>query len=120
MNRVLRSGLALCAGFGLTAAAIALSDRDRHDHEVPGAKLGVLEMNDYCRRAYGDRARAVHPGDGAYGWRCWRTTNGLIDSTEISMDVACEVMYGKPAYAQSHDFGSPFSWECFRGPQPSS
>ena len=120
MNRWLRGGLALCIGFGLTVAAITVADRNADNDELPGTKLGALDMDDYCQKAHGDRASAVHFGDGAFGWRCWVTTNELLTPQDISVDTACETMFGRPAYSESFSLESPFSWECFRGPKPKS
>lgn len=117
MNRVVRGGLALCTGFGLTLVAIKVADRDLTPTLPAGAKLGQLDMNGYCQRAYGPRSSAVHLSSGAYGWRCWTTNNGLVTRLEIRVDTACELTYDAPAYAESFDLDFPYSWECYRGPR---
>ena len=117
MNRVVRGGLALCTGFGLTLVAIKVADRDLTPTLPAGAKLGQLDMNGYCQRAYGPRSSAVHLSSGAYGWRCWTTNNGLVTRLEIRVDTACELTYDAPAYAESFDLDLPYSWECYRGPR---
>ena len=118
MNRWLRGGLALCAGFGSTVVAIDLADTGSLAAVAPGSKLGGLDLFDYCRTAYGDRASAVQRSGDAYGWRCWETVNRLITGHEIVFDDACRLLYGSPAYAESYNVSWPYSWECFRGPKP--
>lgn len=120
MNRWTRGGLALCTGFALTIAAITVADRNIASEQPPGTKLGPLNIGGYCHEEYGDRSSAVHFGVGAFGWRCWVTTNELLTSREISVDTACETMFGAPAYGDSYSLDSPFSWECFRGPRSRS
>jgi len=120
VNRWLRGALAICAGFGLTMAAITVTDRNAPREIPPGTKLGSLNMDEYCRAEYGDRASAVHIGSGAFGWRCWVVVNELLTPQDITVDTACETIFEPPAYSESFSPESPFSWECFRGPNPES
>ncbi len=119
MNRWLRGGLALCAGFVSAFVAIHVADNNHSSSVVPGTELGDLRPLDYCTAAYGDRATAVQISNDAYGWRCWVTVNGLVTPHEIDYSKACEVLYSPPAYARSYNVDWPYSWQCFRGPQAS-
>ena len=118
MNRWLRGSLALCAGFGSTVVAIGVADRGSVVTVAPGTKLGDLDVFEYCRQAYGERASAVQRSADAYGWACWETVNSLITGHEIVYSDACELVYDPPAYAESYNVDWPYSWECFRGPRP--
>ena len=118
MNRWLRGGLALTAGFGSTLVIIELAHTSTMKTVQPGDRLGELSMIDYCKQRYGDRSTAVHATPGAYGWRCWTEQNKILDPTEINADDACVLLYGAPAYGRSLDEANAFSWDCLRGPQP--
>ena len=115
MNRWIRGGTALALGFGITVLAVEI-ERRASDSGVPdGTTLGALDMEEHCRRAHGERARAVHPGIGAYGWQCWLVVDGLLTSYEIDGDQGCEVQYGRPAHAVVVNLDDPNGWSCVRG-----
>lgn len=115
MNRWVRGGFALGLGFGLTFVAIEIEENSRVRPEPNGTPLGTFDPTSYCRHEFGTRARAVHPGEGAYGWRCWIVIDGLLNSLELDADRACEISYGEPAYGEVVRFDDPFGWLCRRG-----
>lgn len=118
MNRVVRSGLALSLGFGLTMAAIKVADRDEPAATPPGTELGGVDFSAYCRRAHGSSATAqLDETQGAYGWRCWTTANDIITFRDIDLQEVCELAYGEPAYEQTANINDPHGWRCFRGPR---
>ena len=118
MNRVLRGGLALCTGFALTLVAIKVADRGHVSEAASGTKLGALDLDEYCRRAYGKQAVAIPVTGSAYGWRCWVQKNDLMTKQEINFDDACELLYEAPIYSQTFNPALDRSWECYRGPRP--
>lgn len=119
MNVWARAVLALATGFGLTVAAIEVMALDGDDGPPPGTRLGKLDFDEYCIRDVGPRAVAILVGDDAFGWRCWtRSASGLPTVYDVDVTVACEELYGAPAYAESWDLAVRYSWECFIGPRP--
>lgn len=118
MNRVIRGGLALCFGFGLTLAAIAIADHGEPAELPAGTVLGSVDFSRYCNSVYGDTATArLNEPLGAYGWRCWTTTNNIIANKDIDVHDACEVAFGSPVYEQTDNINDPYSWRCIRGPR---
>lgn len=119
MNRLVRSGLALCFGFGLTLAAITVADRGDPAALSPGTILGGVDFSTYCREEYGTAAAArLNSSQGAYGWRCWTTTNDIIAYKDIDMHDVCVQVYDEPVYEQTDNVNDPNSWQCRRGPRP--
>jgi len=117
MNRYLKGVLALCTGFVCAVTAITIAE-DQEPNGLPvGSKLGALDMAAFCRKEYGMQSTAIRIGGGAGDWRCWVQHNNVLERVEIDTDEACVTMYGPPAYSESFDPGSAFSWECFRGPR---
>ncbi|MGB8860945.1 MAG: hypothetical protein WCC60_16920 [Ilumatobacteraceae bacterium] len=119
MSRLVRGGLALCVGFGFALLAIKVADQG-HDHGLPpGTQLGGVDFNEYCRQAYGNASTArLTKSEGAYGWRCWTTVNGIITYHDIDVHDACELLYDGPVYDDTANVNDPYSWQCFRGPSP--
>jgi len=119
VNRIVRSGLALGFGLGFTLAAIAVADRGDPASVPPGTFLGGVDFGTYCREEYGTAAAArLNPSQGAFGWRCWTTTNDIIAYRDIDMHDVCARKYGEPVFEQSDDVNDPNSWRCRRGPRP--
>lgn len=118
MNRWLRGGLALGLGFSLTVLAIEIEQRTSEPDEAAGTLLGSLDMVKYCAAEHGDRARAIHPGSGAYGWQCWLFVGGLLTTYPVDASKGCGRQFGEPAYAEAGDPGDPNSWQCRRGSAP--
>ncbi|MEO5724886.1 MAG: hypothetical protein ABIQ39_09655 [Ilumatobacteraceae bacterium] len=116
MNRIVRSALALALGFGVAITAINVSDDVPGDK--PGTNLGQLNIDSYCQRAFDSTASAMTPTGDAYGWKCLLRHNGLFTSVDVDVSLACQTMFGAPAYAQSFDTSNRYSWQCFRGPNP--
>lgn len=116
MNRIVRGGLALCIGFGVTLVAIKVAD-NRTDPQPPGTALGSVDFGRYCSAMYGKASVArLDTTKGAYGWRCWTTVNDLISYADIDVGDACEQAYGAPAYDETTNVADPYSWQCYRGP----
>ena len=118
MNRLVRSTFSLCAGFGLALGAIAVADRNQVDEVPAGTVLGGVNFGNYCSEVYGRSATArLNESQGAFGWRCWTTTNNIIAYEDIDLHEACEFTFGAPTYERTNDINDPYSWECLRGPQ---
>jgi hypothetical protein len=109
--------MALGLGFGLTVAAISLQNSATVEREPRGTVLGPVDVAEYCEAKYGPRAKAIHPSPGAYGWRCWVSVNGVLESHELDFDEACSLSYDSPAYADLLNFDDPYGWACRRGPK---
>lgn len=118
MNRWVRGATALGLGFGLTVLAIEVERRVSDETEVPGTMLGALDITAYCTAEYGDRARAIHPEVGPFGWQCWVFVGGILTSYDVDTTRGCESQYGNPAYADPYLEGDPNGWSCKRGPAP--
>ena len=120
MNPFIRSGLALCFGFGLTLAAITVAGHGDPAADPIGTVLGSINFGEYCSELYGDAATArLNESQGAFGWQCWTTTNDIIDNKDIDVQDACERAFGTPVYERSDNINDPYSWRCIRGPRPS-
>lgn len=118
MNRFVRRGLALGLGFGFTLTAIAVADSGVPVAVPAGTNLGGVDFSWYCREEYGTAAAArLNPSQGAFGWRCWTTTNDLIAYKDINVQEVCARAYGEPVYEQTDNVNDPSSWRCRRGPR---
>jgi len=117
MNRFLRGLVALGLGFGLTLLAITLQQASGSERQPKGTPLGTVDMTGYCEARFGERAKAIHPDPGAFGWHCWVSVNGVLKSHEIDLDEACTLQYGSPAYAELISVDDPYGWLCKRGPK---
>jgi hypothetical protein len=111
MKRLVRSACALAAGFLATSGAVLLGDRMS---ESAAIHLGRLNMSEYCRQRYGQESTAQPTAKSAFGWRCYRFPNGVYESVEIDVRVACELLYGAPARAVMGSADDPYGWECLR------
>lgn len=120
MNRWARGAAALGLGFGLTVLAIEIEQHTSDHSDPPGTILGALDIVRHCTDEFGDRARAIHPNEGAYGWQCWVFVDGLLTSHPVDGDQGCARQYGGPAYAEASQVDDPNSWLCKRGPRPTT
>jgi hypothetical protein len=116
VNQAVRIILAMALGFGMTIAAVEVSDQVAA--EARGARLGRLDFYAFCDREWGMDFGPTNPTSAPLGWACTRTGPPVVTHS-VDVQVACAVLYGSPAYASIRNVSSAFSWECFRGPSPS-
>lgn len=70
-------------------------------------RLG-LNLDVYCKSKYGDTAKQVLVGQGAFSWRCELQGNLL----EMNMNEACGMKYGGNFKAKYGNQQDPNSWYC--------
>jgi hypothetical protein len=102
------------AYFSLEGAASSVSP------PPPGAVLGSLDLNGYCRSLGYSNAVLSNPQHGpqaAYNnWTCV-AANG--STTPIDLQKACEATYPeRPILAQPTDPDDAYTWRCYQLPQP--
>jgi hypothetical protein len=114
VKQAVRIILALAVGFGMTIAAVQVSDQVVA--EARGTRLGRLDFYEYCDREWGMAFGPTNPKSAPYGWACTRPGPPAA-SYPVDLAIACEKLYGAPSYAVIKSATSAFSWECFRGPE---
>ena len=102
------------AYFSLEGAASSVSP------PPPGAVLGSLDLNGYCRSLGYSNAALSNPQNGpqaAYNnWTCV-AANG--STAPIDMQMACEATYPeRPILAQPTDPDDAYTWRCYQLSQP--
>lgn len=113
MRHALRIVLAMAVGFGMTIAAVEVSDQV--SAQARGTRLGSLDFYRYCAKEYGATSGPVNPSNSPTGWYCTVASNPVF---EVDPDEACASLYSRPAYSQKDSVSGPFGWNCYRGPRP--
>jgi len=101
----------------ISSLAVAISSVANIKPAQAGARLGGLNLTDYCRnyhpRSKGMSDKPLNRND-AYSWICYKQTGGYTVSYSIDMQHACRTYYGAGAYAHPTNRRDAYSWQCFR------
>jgi hypothetical protein len=97
----------------ISSVAVAISSVANIKPAQARARLGGLNLTDYCRnyhpRSKGMIDKFLNRND-AYSWICY---NSRV-SYSIDMQHACRTYYGAGAYAHPTNRRDAYSWQCFR------
>jgi len=115
VKQAARIVLAMALGFGMTIAAVEVSDQVAV--EARGTRLGRLDFYSYCEKEWGREFGPMNSSGSPFGWTCDSDPTTSSDNHLINVDVACAVLYGAPAYAASDSTSNQFGWDCYRGPE---
>lgn len=113
---VFASGLApgASAYFSLEGAASSVSP------PPPGAVLGSLDLNGYCRSLGYSNATLSNPQHGPQAaYNNWTCVAAGGSTTPIDLQKACEATYPeRPILAQPTDADDAYTWRCYQLAQP--
>jgi hypothetical protein len=115
VKQAVRIILAMALGFGMTIAAVEVSDQVAV--EAQGARLGRLDFYTYCEKQWGRDFGPMNPSGTPYGWTCDSNPTTSTDNHSVNVDLACVLLYGAPSYADTDSTSNQYGWDCYRGPE---